>query len=181
MASRPKARQWHLTIHSSRTRFAGRLNSGVRQSMDTSAKRSSAGKVKRHFGKLLSEFGFKRTKPTFWTRPNATTIDFVHLHLYTFAPSFRVHCGVRALDDPFEAIALNGPSSNGAPLNPFDFDVSESSQESCANLMAGYVRDQESWFSDQRAQQHTPVASASAGQGSSENRVRTARLLGIKE
>ena len=29
MAARPKARQWHLTIHSSRRRFAARLNSGV--------------------------------------------------------------------------------------------------------------------------------------------------------
>ena len=158
--------------------------------MDISAKRSAAEKVKRRLDRQLSPLGFKRTKPTFWTRPNASTIEFVHLHLYTFAPAFRVHCGVRALDDPFEAIALNGPSSNGVPLNPFEFDASESSHESCASLMAGYVRDQGSWFSEQRTRPRASefplpeaavisIASEQLAPALAEARARTARLLGI--
>ena len=140
--------------------------------MDGSAKRSSAGKVKRRLDRQFSALGFKRTKPTFWTRPNAVSIEFVHLHLYTFAAAFRVHCGVRALDDPFEAIALNGPESSGAPGNIFSFDTSETSQQHCADLISAYVHSQEWWFIDQRC--HIP------SQIPLQNRARSEGLLGLK-
>ena len=158
--------------------------------MDGSAKRSGAGKVKRRLDRQLSALDFKRTKPTFWTRPNALAIEFVHLHLYTFAAAFRVHCGVRTLDDPFEAIALNGPASDGASGNTFSFDTSESSQQRCADLISAYVHSQERWFMDQRIQpdsagsvlsgQHAALERPSSGQVSLEDRARSERLLGLK-
>ena len=159
--------------------------------MDISEKRSGAGKVKRRLDRQLSGLGFKRTKPTFWTRPNALTIEFVHLHLYTFAASFRVHCGTRTWDDPFEAIALNGPSSDGAPGNGFSFDTSESSQQQCAELISAYVHSQEPWFIDQRGQLDGAQSEASphtraaleqpfSAKVSQENQARTEKLLGLK-
>ena len=155
--------------------------------MDSSAKRSAAGKVKRRLDRQLSSLGFKRTKPTFWTRPNALTIEFVHLHLYTFAASFRVHCGTRIWDDPFEAIALNGPSSDDAPGNRFSFDTSESSQQQCAELISAYVHSQEPWFIEQRGQLdgaqsggRTALEQPFSSQASQENQARTEKLLGLK-
>lgn len=95
------------------------------------------------------------------------------------------------MDDPFEAIALNGPSSDGAPGNTFSFDMSESSQQQCAELISAYVHSQELWFIGQRGQLdggesvasgHTRAAleRPSSGQVSLEDQARTERLLGLR-
>src|SRR4026208_2222238 len=79
--------------------------------MDSKMKRSLSEKVRCQTTKHLHTLGFARIKSTFWTRPSELVVEFVHLHLYSFAPEFRIHIGVRVLNDPLRAIALNGPSS----------------------------------------------------------------------
>src|SRR6187399_1594021 len=79
--------------------------------MDASIKRSLAEEVRRQTTKYLHTLDFARTKSGFWTRPSELFVDFVHLHLYSFAPEFRVHIGSQVLNDPFEAIALDGPAT----------------------------------------------------------------------
>lgn len=68
--------------------------------------------MRRAVTKNLSVSGFVRGKSTFWARPREHVIEFLHLHLFTFAPSFRAHCGIRVLNDDFAAAALNGPDSD---------------------------------------------------------------------
>ena len=73
-------------------------------------------------------------------------IEFVHLHLYTFAPSFRVHVGIRVLNDPFEAAALNGPDSHGMGFR-LEFDAVDSAVDECASEIARYCKEVgELWF-----------------------------------
>src|SRR5688572_21183555 len=77
----------------------------------------------------LSPRGFQRTKKAFWTRPSLRapaeaphllTVDVLHLHRAgtsydaptNASVSLRIHQAVRALNDTFPAIALNGPSSD---------------------------------------------------------------------
>jgi hypothetical protein len=52
------------------------------------------------------------TKPTFMVRPCEGFVQFVHFHKYSFGPCFRVHFGIRVMNDSLPAVALNGPSSN---------------------------------------------------------------------
>jgi hypothetical protein len=85
--------------------------------MDTVTKRRAAEKVRRAVTKHLSASGFVRGKSTFWARPRGHVIEFVHLHLFTFEPAFRAHCGIRVLNDDFVAAALNGPDSDGCWTN----------------------------------------------------------------
>jgi hypothetical protein len=109
--------------------------------MESKAKRRLAEVIRRRFTGGLAPTGFLRTKPTFWVRPKSHRLEFVHLHLFTFAPSFRVHLGVRVLNDTFPAAALNGLSSADGFYGPrrefiFDFSEREESLEACvANLV----------------------------------------------
>lgn len=80
--------------------------------MDKKIESSNAEKVRRRAGKLLKEYGFSRTKSTFYTRMLNDRIEFVHLHKFTFGPVFRVHIGIRFLCDSFDAVSLNGPDSD---------------------------------------------------------------------
>lgn len=89
-------------------------------------------------------------------------VEFIHLHKFTFTSGFRVHCGVRALDDPTPHAALNGPDSDLVatrfpnPLLPrrrytFSFDKSEKSIHRCAESMFDFCkRIGEPWFAKQR-------------------------------
>ena len=96
----------------------------------------------------LRELGFDRTKPTFFTRPRAQTVHFIHLHKYSFAPEFRVHLGIRVSNDAFPAAALNGPDSQpyvckGAPdgrVYNFGFHLAPETLARCADEIAAYVR-----------------------------------------
>ena len=56
-------------------------------------------------------------------------VEFAHLHKYSFKPGFRVHLGLRVVNDTFEACALNGPTQNSG----FDFTSAEASVETCAD------------------------------------------------
>ena len=116
--------------------------------MDPRPKRSQAEKIRRRFTRLMQPLGFRRTKTSFWTRGAQPTVEFVHLHLYSFAPEFRLHVGVRVLNDPFEALALNGPASHQTDPYDHEFNESEESVVRCAYELARYCEDRgEPWFS----------------------------------
>lgn len=113
-----------------------------------------AQKVFRLLAKALRPLGFKRTKPTFFTRQSGLVVEFVHVHKYTFGPTFRIHLGVRVLNDAWRAVVLNGPCIDGL-LNSegsrytsrFDFTPDPTSLLACAHLMADVIRSQgERWF-----------------------------------
>src|ERR1700741_4015599 len=79
-------------------------------------KRRAAEAIRRDFSKRVAQHGFRRTKTTFWSRGRPGFIQFVHVHLFTFDSSFRAHLGIRLLNDPFDAAALNGPSSHESEM-----------------------------------------------------------------
>lgn len=107
----------------------------------------NAQKVARILAKKLRSLGFQRTKTSIFTRPQAHVLEFVHIHKFTFAPSFRVHFGVRVRTDEFPGAYLNGQSSDeiADPEVPnrrrydFNFDPEDSSFESCAEEIYQYV------------------------------------------
>ena len=105
--------------------------------MDAAAKRRHAERVRRTVTKLVQVHGFVRGKPTFWARPREHVVEFIHLHLFRFGPKFRAHCGIRVLNDSFEAIALNGPTSDeywsgASRIYDLSFEVDTSSVARCA-------------------------------------------------
>ena len=123
------------------------VNSAVRRlTMDRALKRRQSERVKRKFTRELSGFGFSRTKASFWTRPRELFIEFIHLHQFTFAPAFRVHVGIRVLNDTFEAIALTGLTTNDGWYGEtrqysFEFDASEASVDRCATELTRFCAD----------------------------------------
>jgi hypothetical protein len=42
-------------------------------------------------------------------RPGDLVTPFFHFHKFTFGLRFRIHLGVRIMNDTFVALALNGP------------------------------------------------------------------------
>ena len=112
-------------------------------SPEKSQQSRDAQKVLRLLSKRLKPLGFERTKPTFFTRPVQHVLEFVHVHKFTFGPTFRVHFGVRVRSDDFQAAHLNGPSSDdiadpespGRRLYNFDFGTNEESWLTCAEAM----------------------------------------------
>ena len=112
--------------------------------MEPKVKRKQAEGVREHLSVQLARFGFKRTKPTFWTRGDQVIVQFVHLHLLTFTSGFRVHLGLRVLNDTFPAPALNGPMSHdswavASRKYVFEFSKTQDSVEYCADELAGYI------------------------------------------
>ena len=83
----------------------------VRKGLEDACKAFSAG---------VESGGFVRTRKMFWVREHEFTADVVHFfrHGSTYGTprnaetSIRVHFGIRVLNDSFEGIALNGPSSD---------------------------------------------------------------------
>jgi len=102
--------------------------------------------VRRLLAAKLESLGFAHTKPSFFTRSASYVIEFVHVHKYTFGPSFRLHLGVRVRSDDFDAAHLNGPCADGidggpgdTDLDRFEFTSAPADIESCARAMAIYV------------------------------------------
>lgn len=117
-----------------------------------------AQKVLRMLAKALTPLGFTRTKPSFFTRGSDLVVEFVHIHKYTFGSTFRIHFGVRVLNDAWPNVALNGPCVEGI-LNSessrytvrFEFGPDSTSMAECAQLMADVIRLQgEPWFAAMR-------------------------------
>jgi hypothetical protein len=120
--------------------------------MDTATKRRAAERIRRAVTKTLKMRGFVRGKSAFWARPREHVVEFVHLHLFTFAPSFRAHCGIRVLNDDFAAVALNGPDSDrcvsdGRRTYSLDFTDDPERIAQCAAEIARFCAEvAEPWF-----------------------------------
>jgi hypothetical protein len=120
--------------------------------VDRRTKSKRAEIIRRALTKALAPFGFRRTKSTFWTRDHEHVAEFIHLHLFSFAPAFRVHLGVRVLNDSFDAAALNGLSSNDGWYGKrkeyvFTFDEGSESVAECSAFLARFCREvAEPWF-----------------------------------
>lgn len=111
--------------------------------MDKKIESSNAEKVRRRAAKLLKEYGFLRTKSTFYTRILNDRVEFVHLHKFTFGPIFRVYVGIRFFCDSFDAVALNGPDSDLHRYNKefrMRFWNEEETLAICANDILNFVR-----------------------------------------
>jgi hypothetical protein len=109
----------------------------------------------RKLAKRLAELGFRRSKSSFFIRQREHVIEFIHLHKYSFGPEFRVHLGLRVLNDPFEAVALNGIDShayvcrNSPSGKRYDlsYQESEESLERCAKDLYQFCAEVgETWF-----------------------------------
>lgn len=123
--------------------------------MDSKIEQSNKQKVLRRAARLLVALGYNRTKPSFFTRERVHTIEFVHIHKFSYRPSFRVHVAIRVLNVDTDFIVLNGLSSD--PYRPAErpndksydlsFGIDESSLETCAQNIFDFVRDVgEPWF-----------------------------------
>src|SRR5262245_26466578 len=86
----------------------------------TKVVRSGVAKASKDLTEGLKTLGFARTKKMLWTRGHPFTVDFIHLHRdsstygkpINYSVSFRLNCGIRVLNDEFEALALNGICSD---------------------------------------------------------------------
>ena len=82
--------------------------------MEKRFERNIARQIVRAVARELGDVGFRQTKPTFVIRPGDVVTPFFYFHKFTFGPYFRIHLGVRVLNDTFAALALNGPSHEHA-------------------------------------------------------------------
>jgi hypothetical protein len=125
--------------------------------MDTKIERANKDKVLRKVAKLLAPMGFVHSKPTYFTKEVGAVVEFVHIHKFTFGPKFRAHLGIRVKNDPFQAIALNGPASDNyqdfrsGHRFSLEFQEADVTLQSCADHIAQFVRDiGEPWFLEWR-------------------------------
>lgn len=117
--------------------------------MDKRLERTNAEKVRRRLTRPLQQLGFSRTKTTFFTRPKSFWIDFIHLHKYSFVPEFRIHFGIRVLNDSFEAAALNGPDSHSLGWFNLAYDTAPESIDKCVEKIAQFCQEiGEPWFQE---------------------------------
>jgi len=97
-------------------------------------------KIKSILAASLKPYGFMRTKPTFYTSVKSDRIDFIHIHKFTFGPSFRVHIGTRFLCDDFNAIELNGIDSDSfRDEYHITFDESRESVARCSEEILRFI------------------------------------------
>jgi hypothetical protein len=169
--------------------------------MDKKTKRSQGERIKRELARALAPSGFQRTKATFWTRPHEHVVQFIHLHTFTYGALFRVHLGIRVLNDTFEAVALNGLSSHDGWYGKnreylFDFDDTAESVGRCVGHLTRFCAEiGTAWFSrfndplvllnaadsPLKSDAKACLKLALKGQSTDEN-VRTSRLLlGVAE
>jgi hypothetical protein len=112
------------------------------------------------FTPQVEALGFERTRKMFWVRLHEQTADVLHIHrggISYGAPlnasvGFRLHLAIRVLNASFPAIALNGPTTDGAPREGryhLRFNAeSLHSFDRCVHDLARYVREiGEPWFS----------------------------------
>jgi hypothetical protein len=108
--------------------------------------RARTERIRRKLASKLVELGFRRTKTSFFTRPRKHWVEFIHLHKFTFTTGFRVHFGVRVLNDSFDAIALNGPDSDTAGFR-LNFGQTEESANACVDEICVFCKKKgEKWF-----------------------------------
>jgi hypothetical protein len=109
--------------------------------MDKRLERSLHRKVFRRVGSLLPQLGWERGKTTFFVCRRELVVEFVHLHKYSFVPAYRIHLGIRVMNDRFPAAALNGLDSHAytCPHSPngsrytLDFGPDDASVKRCSD------------------------------------------------
>jgi hypothetical protein len=106
--------------------------------VDAKRKRQLAEKVLRLVTQKLAALGFDRKKPAFWVQRQTHRLNFFHIHLFRFGPQFRVHCGIRVLNDPFEAEALNGIDSDKFSNYDLSFADDAGSVDRCASAIVQF-------------------------------------------
>ncbi len=107
--------------------------------------RSNAAKVMRRFANKVKPLGFTR-KSTWFARESDLVVQFMYIHKYSFGPYFRLHYGIRVLNDMRTVVALNGPTES----QDLEFGVDDDSLEDCAEAMFSLVTTRvESWFENQ--------------------------------
>ncbi|MGB2717343.1 MAG: hypothetical protein WBC51_24385 [Vicinamibacterales bacterium] len=104
--------------------------------MDKRVERNIARRIVRAVARQLEDVGFRQTKPTFVIRPGDIVTAFFHYHKFTFGAYFRIHLGVRVMNDTSVALALNGPSHEHAgQYSERDEDI-----QHCIQEMVSYCR-----------------------------------------
>jgi hypothetical protein len=115
--------------------------------VDKAIERAGHREVLRRVGTLLAPLGLQRRKTTFFVRCRAWVAEFVHLHKYRSAPAYRVHLGIRVLNDTFSALALNGPHSvNGSPYALANGRDEASTQRCAEEVYRWCLEVGEPWF-----------------------------------
>ena len=122
--------------------------------MEKTIEKTNAELVRRKVRDALKQFDFKKTKPSFYTRLLEDRIEFIHLHKFSFGPSFRVHTGIRFLIDNFEAVALNGIDSDSRREYNLRYHKSEESVDRCASEIFLFIENEsfpwlEKWRNDE--------------------------------
>ena len=80
--------------------------------MDKALEKAGHRKVLRRVASLVMQSGLCQGRPTFFVRRQEHVIEFVHLHKFSFDSGYRIHLGIRVLNDTFQAPSLNGPHSD---------------------------------------------------------------------
>ena len=114
------------------------MANGDEDGMDKRVERNIARRIVRAVARQLEDVGFRQTKPTFVIRPGDIVTGFFHFHKFTSGPYFRIHLGVRVMNDTFVALALNGPSHEHAG----QYSEREDDIQECVRVMATYCRAQ---------------------------------------
>jgi hypothetical protein len=104
--------------------------------MDKRVERNIARRIVGAVARELEDLGFRQTKPTFVIRPGDIVTAFFHFHKFTFGPYFRIHLGVRVMNDTFVALALNGPSHEHAG----QYSEREEDIQQCIRNIVTYCR-----------------------------------------
>jgi hypothetical protein len=113
---------------------------------------------------VLAPIGFQRVKSAFFIRRHEWTIQFIHLHKCFSAPSYRIHLGIRVLNDVFPALALNGPDSDpytGSADSPngsryvLEISTGQRTVEGCAAEIHRWCADVGSLWFDRYSDPHS--------------------------
>lgn len=86
--------------------------------MDQTEKNRRKKRINELVGVELAVLGFPKTKPYWFVRQHQNIAEFMHLHFYKATNDIRVHLGWRVFNDPFPALALNGPHFDSGARNP---------------------------------------------------------------
>ncbi len=90
----------------------------------TQVVRAGVERACRDFSQRIESLGFARTKKMLWTRRHLHTADVIHFHRsgssygrpLNYSVDIHVQFSIRVLNDTFEALAANGPSSDPGRL-----------------------------------------------------------------
>lgn len=114
----------------------------------------------RDFTDRIKVHGFLRTKKMFWTRIHEHTIDFIHFHRHgstygkpnNYSLDFRVHFGIRVINETYKTPILNGPYSDPGRLGAgryhlrFNAKTGSTYDRCIIDLERFVIQEGEPWF-----------------------------------